>query len=98
MNQLTDQSPVFKAASAPKDNKTGKPLTLKDWGLRNYLDVAYELKWISKTTKDVGGVVRDYRNYVHPQKEYSHGVNISPEDAKMLWEIAKSVARQVLRP
>jgi len=53
---------------------------------------------VSKTTKDVGGVVRDYRTYVHPQKEYSHGVNISPEDAKMLWEIAKSVARQVLRP
>jgi hypothetical protein len=97
VNQLKDKSAVFKASSAPKD-KTGSPLGLKDWGLNNYLDVAHELLWISKTTKDVGGVVRDYRNYVHPQKVYSHGVSISSEDAKMLWEIAKSVARQVLRP
>ena len=97
VNQLTDKAPVFKAATAPKD-KTGTALALKDWGLNNYLDVAYELEWISKTTRDVGGVVRDYRNYIHPQKEYSHGISISSEDAKMLWEIAKSVARQVLKP
>ena len=97
VNQLTDKSPVFRAASAPKD-KVGTPLVLKDWGLNNFLDVSYELKWISRTTRDVGGVVRDYRNYVHPQKEYSHGVTISAEDARMLWEIAKSVARQVLKP
>jgi len=97
VNQLTDASSVFKAASAPKD-KTGNPLKLNEWGLKNYLDVAHELGWISKTTKDVGEVVRDYRNYIHPQKQYSHGVSISSEDARTLWEIAKTVARQVLRP
>ncbi len=97
VNQLTDKGPVFKAASAPKD-KTGNSLKLNEWGLKNYLDVAHELAWISKTTKDVGEVVRDYRNYIHPQKEFSHGVSISPDDARTLWEIAKSVARQVLKP
>jgi hypothetical protein len=97
VNQLSDKSPVFKAASAPKD-KAGNPLKLNEWGLKNYLDVAHELTWISKTTKDVGEVVRDYRNYIHPQKEHSHGVSISADDARTLWEIAKSVARQVLKP
>ena len=97
VNQLKDKSPVFKAANAPKD-KAGSPLKLKEWGLKNYLDVAHELTWISKTTKDVGEVVRDYRNYIHPQKEHSHGVSISADDARTLWEIAKSVARQVLKP
>jgi hypothetical protein len=97
INQMKDKSKVFKAAAAPKD-KAGITLPLKEWGLTNYLDVAHELEWISRTTRDVGGVVRDYRNYVHPQKEYSHGVIISIDDAKMLWEISKSVARQVLKP
>ena len=97
VNQLKDKSPVFKAANAPKD-KAGNPLKLNEWGLKNYLDVAHELAWISRTTKDVGEVVRDYRNYIHPQKEYSHGVSISADDARTLWEIAKSVARQVLKP
>jgi hypothetical protein len=96
VNQLTDASPVFKAASAPKD-KAGNPLKLNEWGLKNYLDVAHELSWISRTTKDVGEIVRDYRNYIHPQKQYSHGVNISADDARTLWEIAKTVARQVLK-
>lgn len=71
-------------------------MNLKDWTLRNYIDVAYELSWISRTTKDIGEVVRDYRNYIHPQKEHSHGIALSPEDAQTMWEIAKSVVRQIL--
>jgi len=36
-----------------------------------------------------GRSFRDYRNYIHPQKELSHGINISAGDARTLWEIAK---------
>ncbi len=97
INALTDKSPVFKASTAPKD-KSGATLKLNEWGLKNFIDVAHELRWISRTTKDIGEVVRDYRNYIHPQKEHSHGVSITSEDAKMMWEVAKSVARQVLKP
>ena len=97
INALADKSPVFKASTAPKD-KSGITLKLNEWGLKNYIDVAHELQWISKTTKDIGEVVRDYRNYIHPQKEHSHGISIAAEDARMMWEVAKSVARQVLKP
>jgi hypothetical protein len=96
INQLSDKSAVFKAASAPKD-KAGAALKLNEWGLKNYMDVAYELNWISKTAKDIGEVVRDYRNYIHPQKEYSHGISISSDDARMLWEVAKTVTVQILK-
>lgn len=98
VNQLKDKKPVFSAASTPKDRQSGKPLNLTQWGLKDFIAVAHELKWISPTTRDVGNVMRDYRNYIHPQKEHSHGINISPDDAKTLWEVAKSVARQSLRP
>lgn len=97
INQLTDRSPVFSASTAPKDRNTGKALELKDWGLKNYIDVAHELGWITKTTKDIGEVLRDYRNYIHPQKELSHNITLEPDDAKMLWEVAKSITHQLLK-
>jgi hypothetical protein len=96
INQLSDKGPVFKAV-APKD-KHGNPLKLNEWGLKNYIDVAHELGWISRTTKDIGEVVRDYRNFIHPQKEHSHAITISTDDARMMWEVAKSVTRQILKP
>ena len=88
---------VFKATSAPKDRSTGKSLQLQDWTLRHYIDVAHELGWISTSAKDIGEVVRDYRNYIHPQKELSHGIELRDGDAELFWEIAKSISRQLLK-
>lgn len=96
VNRIQDKSPVFKANSAPRDHATGKTLQLKDWTLRAYIDVAYELGWITQSGKDIGAVLRDYRNYVHPQKEYSRGVTLGEHDSRMFWEITKSLSRQVL--
>jgi hypothetical protein len=98
INQLTDKSIVFSSAAAPVDKRTGKSLPLKEWGLKNFIDAAFELLWITKTTKDVGEVLRDYRNYIHPQKEFSHGIVLAAGDAQMLWEVSKGMARQLLNP
>jgi len=95
--QMSNMAPVFTAKSSPKD-KSGKALTLKEWTLKNYIDVAHELKWITTTAKDIGEVLRDYRNYIHPQKELSHGIKLEPGDAEMLWSIAKNIVTQVLKP
>jgi hypothetical protein len=95
--QLPNMGPVFTAVAAPRD-KNGKTLQLKDWGLKNYIDVAHELGWITTTAKDIGEVLRDYRNYIHPQKELSHGISLGPGDADMLWNIAKSITLKILKP
>lgn len=97
VNSQSNKAPIFTAVAAPKD-KQGKSLPLKDWTLNNYIDVAHELRWISQTLKDIGVVLRDYRNYIHPQKEFSEKVSLSVGDAKVLWEISKNIARQVLEP
>lgn len=96
VNRETDKRTVFGAAKAPKDRVSGKTLQLKEWTLRHYIDVAHELEWISTSAKDVGEVVRDYRNYIHPQKELSHGIVIQNDDALLFWEISKSICRQLL--
>lgn len=95
--QLPDMALAFTAKLAPKD-KFQKTLPLKEWGLKNYIDVAHELGWITTTAKDIGEVLRDYRNYIHPQKELSHGISLGLGDAEMLWNIAKNITLQVLKP
>jgi hypothetical protein len=94
----TDKNVVFRAAAAPTYRKTNKPMPLQDWTLNNYIDVAKELEWISRTARDVGGVLRDYRNYVHPQKELSDKIVLKAGDSSLMWEIVKSMARQLLLP
>jgi hypothetical protein len=70
---------------------------LKEWGLKDYLDVANELGWIRQSAKDVGQVLRDYRNYIYPEKELSHGVTVVAEDTAMFVKVFSSVAEQIIK-
>src|SRR5258708_8666009 len=96
INRENNKAPIFTATAAPKDRQNN-PLSLRDWTLQDYIGVAHELKWITVAAKDVGVVLRDYRNYIHPQKELSHGVSLTTPDAQILWEIGKSISRQLLK-
>jgi hypothetical protein len=96
VNREVDKTQIFGAATAPKDRQSGKAIPLQEWTLRHYIDVAHELGWISPSAKDVGEVIRDYRNYVHPHKELLHSVALGDNDAHLFWEISKSISKQVL--
>jgi len=97
VNKEQNKNSIFTAETAPKEKSTGKTLPLKDWSLRHFIDVAHELNWISQSAKDVGEVLRDYRNYIHPYKEFSHGVRLREDDAFLFWEISKGIARQIIK-
>jgi hypothetical protein len=96
-NRMADKAPLFRAKMTPVDTRTKRALDLRDWTLRAYIDVGHELGWITASGKDVAAVLRDYRNYVHPEKERSHGVALNYEDARMFWEVTKSLVRQLLK-
>lgn len=96
VNRETNKAPIFTAAASPKDRQNN-PLPLKEWTLEDYIGVAHELKWITVAAKHVSVVLRDYRNYIHPQKELSHGVALTVPDAQVLWEVGKSISRQLLK-
>jgi hypothetical protein len=96
-NKMSDKSPLFKAKTTPIDSQTKKPLQLTEWTLRPYIDVAHELGWITKSGKEVAAVLRDYRNYIHPEKERSHGIMLTSVDSAMFWQITQLLARQLLQ-
>ena len=96
INASPNQAAVFTAKNAPKDKKTGKTLPLSDWTLLKMVEVGHELGWISKSAKDVGNVLRDFRNYIHPHKEYTENVSLGQHDTDVFWQVTKAIARQVL--
>jgi len=96
INRLADKSPVFTSKCAPKD-KAGKTRPLQEWTLNAYIDVAHDMGWISKPSRDVGVVLRDYRNYIHPEKELSQGVSVGAQDCRMFGAVLKSLAEQIIK-
>jgi hypothetical protein len=95
LNLMPNKGPAFTASRAPRD-KQGKTLPLKEWTLHNYLEVAHELKWIGTPAKDIGSVLRDWRNFIHPAKEFSEGASVDSDDASMLWAVFVQLSKQVL--
>lgn len=95
-NKLADKKPLINAASAPKDGTTGKTLDYQGWMLDSYIKVAHELKWITESAKDVADVLKEYRNYIHPEKERRHGVVLALNDSSMFWQVTKALTRQLL--
>ena len=96
VNKESNKKAIYTSTKSPKDKSTGKPLSLKDWSLKHYIDVAHDLGWVSQSTKDVGVVLRDYRNYIHPYKELSHRIQLTMHDATLFWEITKSISKQLI--
>lgn len=95
-NKLSSKASLFRSKAAPMDPKTKKAVDLRLWTLAPYIDVGHDLGWISRSAKDVAVILRDYRNYVHPEKERAHGVTLSSDDAAMLWEITKTLSKELL--
>ena len=96
INKLSDKRPIFKLKTVPKDKKTGTPLPFSDWTLNDYIEVATEMSWIRKPARDIGKVLRDYRNLIHPERELSSGIVIEIEDAQMFLPIFTQLANQIV--
>ncbi|NUQ53078.1 MAG: hypothetical protein HUU19_10330 [Phycisphaerales bacterium] len=95
-NKMPDKKPLISAAAAPKDKATGRVQNYQDWMLDSYIKVAHELRWITESAKDVADVLKEYRNYIHPEKERRHGVVLALNDSSMFWQVTKALARQLL--
>jgi len=96
VNREPNKQQIFTAKAAPKDPRTQQALSLRGRTLGDYIAVAHELRWIPQSVRDVGEVVRDYRNYIHPQKELTHQIALTVADARMFWEVSKAISSHLL--
>jgi|SRR3989344_2678978 len=96
INTLNDKNILFKQKSTPKDNKTNKPKQLSEWMLKDYIDVSSEIELITKPSADFSRSIRDYRNYIHPEKEIRKGEGIEEGDARLFWVVTTNLIEQLL--
>jgi|SRR5579864_2683438 len=96
INAEANKTPIFTARSAPKNPRTNTAKPLGEWMLNDFIQVLSELRWITVSASAVGSVLRDYRNYVHPQKQLSHNMHLTPADADLFWEVTKNISRQIV--
>jgi hypothetical protein len=94
-SQLKDKSALF-TSSVPFDPKTGKAVPIQNWMLNTYLQVGHDVKWITRSARDLAVVLGEFRNYVHPEKERRHGVALDEQDSNIIWGVTKSVVGQLL--
>lgn len=86
-----EQNPA-QASSSPKSpkDKSGKPLPFKVWKLQSLIEVCHDCGWLKKEYKDFSHVVRDYRNFIHPNKERQEGITFSESICKVIWEVVSA--------
>ena len=79
----------FNQAKAAPMDKEGKTKFHHDWSLSNFIDVAYELRFIQEDVKKFSHTLRDFRNYIHPFEQMSSGFNPDIHTAKLCWNVLK---------
>lgn len=82
---------AMRSQKAPKDQQ-GQTKHIGEWKLSELIDVAHDVKWIQKDTHAFGHNVRDFRNLVHPYKQYRQ--NFEPTDegtCRLCWEVVSVV-------
>ncbi|MFH1193699.1 MAG: hypothetical protein V1661_01750 [bacterium] len=96
INALEDRGVLFRQKSTPMDAKTKKPKQLSEWMLKDYIDVSSEIKIITRPSAEFSRIIRDYRNYIHPEKELRTGESITTRDAKLFWMATVNLIEQIL--
>jgi hypothetical protein len=80
--------------ASPKDG-TGKVKQFHDWNLNAFIDVARELRLIQHDTQKFSHSLRDFRNYIHPFEQMSHGFNPREHTAKICLQVLKAAIYEI---
>lgn len=82
--------------SSPK-NKEGKTLILEKWTLSNLIDTAHELKYLDKDVKDFSHILRDFRNYIHPNHQLKCNFMPDEDTTKICWQVLRAAVADIIK-
>lgn len=83
-----------KARSAPKD-KDDKAKKFSDWTLNNFVDVSFEIGLLKHDVKVFNHVVRDFRNYIHPNEQIRNNFSPDKDTALICLQVLKATVNQI---
>jgi len=82
------------AVSAPK-NKEGKVFPFGAWTLNNLIEVAFELDILKRDVKDFSKVVRDFRNFIHPNEQVKQDFSPTMDTVEIASRVLKAALGQI---
>lgn len=63
------------------------PNKKRNWTLNRLINVAHELEWMDKDIKEFNGILRNYRNFIHPNKQREDGIFPDNDTCKICVEV-----------
>ena len=85
----------FNVAKAAPKSKDGKVLSLGSWSLNNLIEVAYEVDVLDKDVRDFSKVLRDFRNYIHPNEQMRQNFSPTMATAGIAYQVLKAAMKQI---
>lgn len=81
--------------ASPKDS-SGKVFAINKWSLSNFIDTAFELKYIGQDVKDFSHKLRDFRNYIHPCHQLKYNFTPNEDTVKICWQVFQAAINDII--
>lgn len=85
----------FNTAPSSARDSTGKVKQFHEWTLSQFINTAYEIKYIKDDVKKFSHVLRDYRNYIHPYQQLMSGFSIDTQTAMICMQVLNAAFAQI---
>jgi hypothetical protein len=90
LNLASKKPADFNRASASPKKIDGSARVFSEWTLKDFIDVAYECRFIRKDTKDFSHSLRNFRNYIHPHQQMMESFFPDNHTANMALQVLKA--------
>ena len=88
-----EQEKFNRATSSPKQD--GKPKAFQKWTLQELINVANEIGLLHQDVKEFSHGLREFRNYIHPEKQMSSGFKPDKHTAELCFQALKAALADV---
>ena len=79
---------------SPRD-ASGTVRKFSTWKLSDMIAVAHGLGWIDRDVRDFAIVLRDFRNYIHPNVAKKHGGAFDADTCMICWQVLLATANDL---
>ena len=90
---LKDPEKFNRSAKAPKGRD--KPKAFRDWTLLEFIDVGCDLKLLKPDVRKFSHGLREFRNYIHPNKQLESDFKPDESTAKICFHVLKAALADV---
>ena len=89
-----DPNKFNQAVGSPK-RQNGKAKEFRHWSLSEFIDVAYDIELLKPDVWKFSHALREFRNYIHPDKQMKAGFRPSEHTAKICIQVLNAVLADV---